>query len=180
MAIVNTYTCLGTVNGNGTSPTLQFTNIPQGYTDLLIIAQLQPTSSSAVLTTIINGSTSGVYSTNWFGSYSNGTTTNTSAGYTTNQTSLQYSGLGYPVGTAYPTVAEIWINGYTNTNFNKSIGYRVASDQLGTNVTTSWHWTGSGSFASTAAVTSITLSTSNASYYWTSSSVASLYGVANQ
>lgn len=180
MAIVNTYTCLGTVNGNGSSPILQFNSIPQTYTDLIIIGQLQPTSTSAVLTTIINGSTSPIYSTTWFGSSSNGTATSTSAGFTTSQTSLQYSGLGYSLGTAYPTIAEIWLNGYTNTTFYKSIGYRVGSDQLGTNVVNSWQWAGTGSFASTGAVTSITLSTSNASYYWTTSSIVSLYGVSNQ
>lgn len=145
-----------------------FSNIPQGYTDLIVKASVRNARTGAAeaeLRWTVNGSST---------SYSNrllqGNGTSISAG--SYATTLFYSG-EIDASTATANTfgsAEIYIPNYTSANY-KSISAETVSEN---NATSAYITLTAGLWSNTAAITSITFSYG---IDWVTNSTFTLYGV---
>lgn len=158
-----------TTVGSGGAAGIEFTSIPQTYTDLLIVASLRGSAAVAFQTNRlkVNGSTSNLSTRLVFG---------TGAG--ASSASVTYLHAGNTGGTSTTASVfsshNIYIPNYTGSN-NKS----VSSDAvLENNSTTDYVLAlGAGLWSQTAAITSVELYPESGSYVQYSS--ASLYGIKN-
>jgi hypothetical protein len=159
----NTYEAIFTETLASAQATVTFSSIPSTYTDLVLVAN---GNSSALVDTYLrfnSDSTSGLYSTTRL--YGNGSTA----------ASDRYSGsnnqiLAGDFNTSSNTVTIIQINNYSNTTTNKTalIRSNVASSIVFANV---------GLWRNTAAISTVTMSTSSGTF--SIGSTFSLYGIAS-
>jgi len=156
------------VTGNGTSPVIGITNIPQTFQDLLLVCNLFPSSTSARGGLQLNNDGSSIYS--WTYLNGNGSSASSSRGVDLSFIDF-YAGIG--MATTNPTTVLIHISNYTNTSTFKTAIIRTASDQNGSGITT----LSVGTYRSTSALNVISISTLNGSYLWNSGSTATLYGI---
>ena len=168
--MATTYEAIATVTVTGaTAASMDFTSIPQTYTDLLIKysgrvnAAVDPT-----LKIIFNSNTSNYSSKVLYGDGTtpgsfNGSTAYTYGGYVcnSNHTANTFSN------------GEIYIPNYTSSN-NKSVS---VDDVIETNATESYLFLAASLWSDSAAITSISLDPVNADLVQYSS--ATLYGIKN-
>jgi hypothetical protein len=158
-----TYVLIGETVASGSPATLTVSAIPGTYRQLEVYIIGQDTSSSSNMTMIMNGDAGANYGTQIL-QVSNGA--GATAGLT-GQSSIIVGPLG--VGNP-PTSAKIIVPYYANTTFEKN----VLMQCFGTNASPPGENINGGSWASTAAITSITLIAPTA---WATGSKMSVYGV---
>lgn len=161
---MSTYTPITSQTLTGSAASITFSNIPQFYSDLVIV--VSPTlTSTEDLQMRFNSDTSSNYS--YHVMWASGSATGTARA--SNQTVLRYSYVTDPA-TAGGTQSIININNYSNITTNKTIIIRtgLASDGLDLMV---------GQWRNTSAIESITLLLSGTGQYNTGSTF-NLYGIA--
>lgn len=155
-----------TVGASGV-PSIDFINIPQNYTDLLIKVSLRDNYASVSVN---------------FGWKLNGTTTglsgkNLNANGSTAAAGTNTDGLGFTVGTSGTantfSSSEIYLPNYSTTDRNKSYSVESAAES---NTTTVYSQILAGVWANNAAVNAISIYPTNATLF-TQHSSASLYGI---
>lgn len=161
-----------TVGAGGVS-TIDFTSIPQTYTDLILKVSLRDSRSGATVNNVdvlLNNSTSG-YSERLV--YGNGTTVGyaSNSGSTFNQ--YQYAVSGSATSNTFSNW-DIYIPNYTSSKY-KCIAYDGVTENNGT---TAFGFFNSGLWANTAAVNRITLNPDGA-YTFQQYSTVHLYGIKN-
>ena len=171
----NTFKKIQTVTvGSGGASTIEFTNIPQTYTDLKIVSSLRVTydGGNSWIDGIVtfNGSTSG-YSERFL--YGDGSTVGSA-----NQasTGLKWAAFAVDSGATASVFSnnELYIPNYTSSN-NKSVSSDSVTENNGTVAQQSLH---AGLWSNSAAITSVTLTPGFGSFVQYSS--ATLYGVYNE
>jgi hypothetical protein len=170
--MANTYEAIATVEvGSGGAATIEFTSIPATYTDLVLRASVRSSNATTQddMYLRFNGDTGSNYSDRAIYS-SNGTSA----------ASLSHSSIGFlftgsidgTTSTASTfTSTDFYIPNYTSANY-KSVSQDIANEN---NATAGWLGMFAGLWASTSAITSITLSNSPFAEY----STATLYGIKN-
>ena len=175
--MANTFRKIQTVTvGSGGSASIDFTSIPQTYTDLKIILSARDNRTSAVNDFARLAFNSDTTNGNYTGIllYSDGSTAN---GYTfTSAAAYRYGGeINGPSSTANCfSSSEIYIPNYRGSN-NKSYSSESVVEM---NSTTGLGTLVAGLWSNTAAITSISLTPANGTLFLEYSS-ATLYGVAN-
>lgn len=155
---IATYTVSGTTSNDFT-----FTSIPQTYTDLVIVSNLNNIGSAAVLRGKFNGDNASNYSSTALlgdgSSASSGRQSNVDAFY-----------LSYAAHINSTKGAGIYhFLNYTNTNTFKTVLSRSSNASMGVDAIVSlWR--------STAAITSIRILNDRAEY-WAAGSTITLYGI---
>lgn len=175
--MANTYTPIATVTvGSGGAANIEFTSIPQTYTDLLVKCSLRQSGYTGVtwdwLKFRFNGSSATVYSSRDL----EGNGSNTYSNTFTSQNGMVKLGLANSTTSTSNTFSsnELYIPNYTSSN-NKSVsGDGVHED----NATAAIAVLGAGLWSNTAAITSITLFPENGTA-WVQYSTATLYGIKN-
>jgi hypothetical protein len=164
--MANTYVAIATVTvGSGGASSIEFTSIPQTYTDLVIKTSNRATTSNNEFLLTFNGSSTSYSSKILYGTGSvagsfNGGSTSIDGSLTNDST--------YTAST-FANV-EIYIPNYTSSN-NKSVSTDGVQE---TNATYSLAQLAAGLWSNSAAITSITLTRNFAQY-----STATLYGIKN-
>jgi hypothetical protein len=154
--------------GSGGATTIDFNNIPQIYTDLVIKISARATAGGAFAGLVIapNGNTAN-YTLRWLGDAGGG-----AVSYT--QGAFGYSHLFYiPATSATASTfgnGEITIPNYTSAN-NKSISADGANEN---NATAIYQGMSAGLWSNTAPITSISLTTGGSFVQY---STATLYGI---
>jgi hypothetical protein len=169
--MATTFTKIASVSvGSGGSANIDFTSIPQTYTDLCVKVSSRDTYSAAFLDVFMQlaGVTSSVYT--YRRVIGNGTTASSSSGTDVNIPIAVHPGATATAGSF--ANYEIYIPNYTSA-FNKSVSVDTVGDQ---NATLSYNALYTGIMSNTSAVTSIKIlcQTSFAQY-----STATLYGIKN-
>jgi hypothetical protein len=165
--MANTYTLIQTVTvGSGGAASIDFSLIPQTYTDLVLVTSARSTSTGLGLIVKFNGS-----STNYTGRYIEGNGASASIG------TLSINQAGNSVSSAYTANVfannSLYIPNYTGSTF-KSSSSDAATEN---NATTSYLDFYANLWSDTPAITSIALTASVGNFAEYSS--ASLYGIKN-
>jgi hypothetical protein len=160
----NTYVALDKVTVTTATPSITFTGINQGYTDLVLIATPIFTTSANV-NLRINGDTGSNYSDTYL--YANGSTATSARD--SNSNILYWSGTSVGVTTANRDNGIAHFMNYSNTTTNKTVllRYNQAEQILSQGV---------GLYRSTSAITSISVIASAGNL--DTGSTFSLYGIA--
>jgi len=154
--------------GSGGASNIDFINIPQTYTDLVIKISARSTSGAAFAGLIItpNGNTAN-YTFRWLGDANGGAVSYTQAAF-------GYNHLFYIPGSAATASTfgngEITIPNYTSAN-NKSISADGANQN---NASAVYQGMSAGLWSNTAPITSISLTTGGSFVQY---STATLYGI---
>jgi len=157
----NTYVALDKVTVGTATATVTFNSIPQGYTDLVIVAQVLGNSSTNLKFRINNDTTS-----NYSGTYIFGTGSSAGSGRVSNQTSA----LAYGSGITNGSFILQFMN-YSNTTTNKTV---LCRGDDASNQTNAWV----DLYRSTSAITRIDLLGDAANF--SVGSTFSLYGIASE
>lgn len=173
-----TYVALASVTvGSGGAANIEFTNIPQTYTDLKLVLSARTTLNSSnydQLRLQFNGSTASNYSARLLYGLGTGSGASVSSG---TQSSIYY--IAYAVGaTATSNTfgnAEIYIPNYTSSNA-KSVSSDITTENNGTDALAGLN---AGLWSLTNAITSITLFSANSGSTFAQHSTATLYGIKN-
>jgi hypothetical protein len=165
--MANTFKKIQTVTvGSGGAASIDFTSIPQTYTDLKIVLSARGTTDSSILGEF-NGVTTG-YSTRFF--RGNGSTAASST-----SSDLRVGVLNPSSYTASVfSTSEIYIPNYTSST-QKSISVESANEN---NATTNYMFLAVGLSTATAAITSIKLKNDGGENF-VQYTTATLYGVSN-
>jgi hypothetical protein len=173
--MATTYKAIATVEvGSGGAANIEFTSIPQTYTDLaLLFSSKAARAGSPPFTTIamtFNASTTGYSSITIIG---DGSTASSNAGASSHINNMQTSAAGNTniFGSQY-----IYIPNYTSTTTNKSVSIDSVSE---INATLAYMNLTAGLLSNTAAITSIKLEEPNGPSDWTEHTTATLYGIKN-
>ena len=151
---------------NATTNSVTFTSIPQTYTDLVLVCSvLGATSSAWTVTGQYNSDTATNYSfTSLLG---NGTSASSSR--SSSASNFQVAGILGGLSTTNPITGIVQIMNYSNTTTYKT-GLTRDNDASGVVLQTHlWR--------NTAAITSIRLFMTTATYYFANNSVFTLYGI---
>lgn len=163
-----TYIPIATTTLTSTSTNVEFTNIPSGYTDLVLVGYLQNNNNADSNQSVylqFNGDTGTNYSKTWVSG-------NGSVAASTRQSS---TATAY-IGNTHPLTSSGWgsfiynIMNYSNTTTNKTAIGRVNN-------------TNSATFGSvmlwrnTAAITQINIKIENTANAWSIGSVFTIYGI---
>jgi hypothetical protein len=168
--MANTYEAIATVTvGSGGAATMEFTSIPQTYTDLVVkySGRLAANVDSTTKITF-NGNTANYSNIVLYG--------NGSAPFSfTNTPGYAYGGLVNNSANTANTFsnAEIYISNYTSSN-NKAISLDTVQE---TNGTEAYAMLSASLWSNSSAITSITLDPINADF--AQYSTATLYGIKN-
>lgn len=171
--MANTFKKIQTVTvGSGGAASIDFTSIPQTYTDLKIVLSARTNRANATdeANLTFNNNTSSSYS--WRMVYGDGTSVASPSGSST--TSI--AGIQIPGGNATANIfgnVEIYIPNYTSAN-NKSASIDAVPED---NATTSYMKLTAGLLANTTAITSVKISGSSGSLV--QYSTATLYGISD-
>lgn len=168
--MANTFIKIATVTvGSGGASSIEFTSIPQTYTDLLIVLSARSSAENEYYITF------------------NGNTANYSSIYVYGNGSAGFSGSS-PFGSTFAFLgstnkstttaqvfnnAEIYIGNYTSAN-HKALSSETAQEN---NATEAYSWFTAARWADTAAITSIQLDLQNAPSTFVEYSSATLYGI---
>ena len=156
--------------GSGGAASIEFTSIPQTYTDLLIKASTRSLNSAVYHFALItfNGNTSG-----YSGRRLEGGGTSASS-YTGSATSVAVNfGVGANATASVFGNAEVYIPNYTASS-NKSVSTDVVGEN---NATTAYQILNADLWSNSAAITSITITGDSGNFVQYSS--VSLYGISN-
>ena len=170
-----TYQAIATVTvGSGGAANIEFTSIPQTYTDLKILFSIRDaTANNGVVKITFNNSSTGYTARQLWGS---GSSVGSDTNYTGGGTYYGTEGSSAPSNATASTFSncELYIPNYTSSN-NKSI----SADSLNeNNATLAYPSLSAGLWSNSAAITSIKItqySGSNFAQY----STATLYGIKN-
>lgn len=165
-----TYQALATVTvGSGGASNIEFTSIPQTYTDLLLVHSVRSTVGGygTDVTITINGSTSDFTAKRVYG-YSNIIASDSAT-----------RSVGTTSGTTAPAntfaTSHVYFYNYASTTLRKLFGVEAATP---TNSTTDWVAIYNGGlWSNTSAITSISFRDVNAPFV--QYSTATLYGIKN-
>lgn len=167
----STYNKIQTVTvGSGGSSTIQFTNIPQTFTDLKILISGRGTSVDTDFFVTFNGNSAATY--NYVQMY--GYVTGNGADRGSNQTSLNVgvtSGASSSSANAF-SANEINILNYSLSTQNKAVGSLNVTENNGQVAYLNMK---QGHWANTSAITSLSLACSNGN--WAEYTSATLYGI---
>jgi hypothetical protein len=168
--MANTFTKIQTVTvGSGGAASIEFTSIPQTYTDLKIVLSARSSGENEYYITF------------------NSNTANYASKYMYGNGSSAFSGSN-PFGTSFAFVgsvnkstttasvfnnAEIYIPNYTSANY-KSFSAETAQEN---NATEAYNWLTAGLWSNTSAITSIQIDLQNAPSNFTEYSTFTLYGI---
>jgi hypothetical protein len=168
--MANTYTLIASSTvGSGGAATIDFTSIPQTYTDLLLSLSIRTNRAGAVGSYFylsFNGNTS-----NFSSRFLGGDGSSASSG-----TQAQLGGIEANAGATASTFAsnQIYIPNYTSSNFKSFSTEGVVEN----NATTGFDYLIAGLWSNTSAITSITITPENVGSY-VQYSTAYLYGISN-
>ena len=154
--------------GSGGATTIGFTNIPQTYTDLVVLCSLRTTRNTgdaASVSITFNGSTSSRSSRILYG--------NGSSAFSYTDTIIEGGFTGQNTGTTANTFGshQYYIPNYSGSN-NKSISIDSVHEN---NATNAYALMNAGLWSNTAPITSITLE--NVGFNFVQYSTATLYGI---
>jgi hypothetical protein len=155
---------------------IEFTSIPQTFTDLLLVANLKSgrndgSMEDTCLIRLNGSSTSGQYNSRLLygrGDITESFSNTTSAGFTYFQINANKSGNEGIFGSG-----QIYLPNYTSA-VSKSVSYEAVTEQ---NATISFQVLGAGLFTPTAAITSISFHPSSSPNTLMQYSSVSLYGI---
>jgi hypothetical protein len=172
--MANTFVKIASVTvGAGEAANIDFTSIPQTYTDLMVVHSMRGANSGTISTVDVtfNNSTSG---------YNNRSTFGTSTGVLSYvYTNLQYLWGGYYQGngTTANTFGngQIYIPNYANSTLAKTILIDQVSESNSTAENSAFATTNTGLWNNTSAITSVKLT--NEYGNWKQYSTATLYGI---
>lgn len=156
--------------GSGGASSIEFTNIPQTYTDLKLVMSLRTNYASGFDNAKIsfNGSTAGFTYRRLFGS---GSTASSDSG--SNNTNSIISNAATSTSSVFAN-GELYIPNYTSAN-NKSYSIDAVSEN---NATQAFNYLAAGLWSNTAAITSLTLTPQDGTLF-AQYTTATLYGVKN-
>lgn len=163
----NNYVLLDRIELNNTAASVTFDNIPQsGYTDLKVVVSARSTSTADWVGMSFNGTTTGYTQKHLQGTGSSAASFNTS--------DYQFAFINNQTGSTANVFAfgEAYIPNYRSSNF-KSYSIDTAGEA---NATTAYAEVNAQLWSNTAAITSITLTSTGGSL--ASGSTFSLYGLA--
>ena len=161
-----TYTPIARQTLSTTASDVTFSNIPQGYTDLVIVVANLTNSTTQTLYARVNGDTG----TNYSATILNGTgSTVNSYRLTTSANGLLMGGYGNGMSNTTPGTVIATILNYSNTTTNKTslTRYNLSSAEVESGV---------GLWRSTAAITSLTFRPTGGTF--NSGITFTLYGIA--
>lgn len=172
---------IATATGTGSSGTITFSSIPGTYQHLQIRFIAKTTQSVSAIYTprlTINGSSSNIYAEHAL--LGDGSTAQASPGNSPSTTYIQIQQGMAGSKTSSPNMANIMgvgvidIHDYASTTKNKTVRYfcGVEANFAGTE---NWVTLGSGLYATTTAITSLTINTGIGNF--TTSSTFALYGI---
>jgi len=173
-SFASSFDSIATLSGTGSSDSITFSSIPDGYTHLQIRGIATVNYASVDFGTLgirFNGDTGTNYSRHIMRGFYSGATAYSQGGNVVSST-YNEAGMAYlTVGSVYTGVSIIEILDYANTNKNKTVRGLSGS-----------YWTtsgavqlGSGVWRNTAAVTSVTIFGSNGNFG--TNSTFALYGI---
>jgi hypothetical protein len=167
MAAGNTYEAIATVTGSNSSPEVSFTSIPSTYTDLILVSNVNPSNSASAMGIYFNGSTA----TNYSVTFLKGDGSAAASSRLTSQVTYPVFGTATLLPTTPSNVITSFMNYSNTTTFKTAISRMNYSNvAVGTSV---------GLWRVTDAINQITISTLNGSYFWTTASTFTLYGIAS-
>lgn len=168
--MANTFTKITNVTvGSGGASTIDFSSIPQTYTDLCIVTSTRMSSSASELLIKFNSSTTS-YSTKYL--QANGTSV--SSGVYTTTGAIYLNEEEYATYTANTfNSTSVYIPNYKSSNYKSFSSDSVTEN----NATQSFFQFTSGLWSNTSAITNISLTHSSGSFAQYSS--ATLYGISN-
>ena len=172
MPAQTTYTHIATFNGTGTTNGVSFTNIPQIYTDLVVVAHGGNSTSGA--SSLIFVTFNGIYPNPLSHTQlvSNGSSASSSRITSTDK--IPWNGTGSTIATSTAPGAYVaHIMNYTNTTTFKTVLCRSAEDQNGSGETALTV----GVLRSTSAITAFNVSQVNGLNTPTTT-IVSVYGIA--
>lgn len=168
--MAGTYEAISTVTTTGTPATIDFTSIPQTYTDLVLVFINTGVAGIVGVRTRFNNDSSAIYDKR----YLYGQNSSASSAEQTNATYYN------AIASGLHEYAESWINifNYSNTNTFTTILSRLtgtgdAGSSWSTRDTRTWYDT--GRWRSTAAVTSINLSPESGNF--AVGTIVTLFGI---
>lgn len=154
---------------NGTTITVDFTSIPQTYTDIIIVGNLGCTKHSNRAPIRVNNDTNSNYSTHYL--RGNGTSTLSSKGSNIDS-GFMFDNIAIP--TSFDGNCTLIFNNYSDTNTYKTFLCRHGSTSRGTAVSVN-------TWRSTAAISSIQITAGSGgesgTNYWSIGSTFTLYGI---
>lgn len=163
-----------TVTGTGSAAALGFTNIPQTFQHLMLVAQAPNSgggSGGTAYFTIDNVNANATTIYNWIAYGGNGTSvTNTK---TANTASFNLTAANTFVTSTAPASVVVYMMDYTNTSIFKTFHCRLSLDKNGSGETTLLL----GTFRSTGAITRFNVSSSAVGSNWTTGAIFTLYGI---
>ena len=166
-----TYDPIASTTLSSTQATITMSNIPQTYTDLIVIPYLQATANDVGVGIYYNSdNASGNYSRTWLYGWS------TAVGSTRNSNTNTIGNFTSQTGAANNLFNCYHLNimGYASTNKNKTVTYQAGNMQ--TTASNTEVGFGSGLWRSTAAITSLTFVCGGGSTF-TSGSNITIYGI---
>jgi hypothetical protein len=163
----NTYVALDKITTTGSVSSVTFSSINQGYTDLVIVANIQQVTNGEDVAIQFNGDTTSLYSR----TYLCGDGSTAHSGRSSSATSIICDHHATPPTADSFSTNIIQVQNYSNTTTNKSVLARAGSlsSVAGTAAVV-------GLWRSTAAITSATIFCTNGSNIKTGSTF-SLYGI---
>jgi hypothetical protein len=160
-----TYVKIASQTLASTASSITFSNIPQGYTDLIIVTNFSMTANDVYAHYVqVNGDTGNNYSRTIL--YGTGTTAASTR--QSNNPSLYFGNWNTDIDTTDRSFITIFFNSYSNTTTYKTVmgRHNVASVEVGAGV---------GTWRNTAAITSINLAPNGSTYV--AGSTFTLYGI---
>jgi hypothetical protein len=133
MAAQSTYTPIATYTASGSVASYAFTNIPQTYTDLIIVANAR-TAYAGQTAWGISAWFNNISTTNWSGTALYGNGSSASSSRSTTSTPTYSIGINYPAANATTGIfgsTVIHVNNYSNTSTYKTVLVRNAWDLNG-------------------------------------------------
>lgn len=168
-----TMTLVQTVSvSSATVSSISFTGIPQGATDILILASLRQNAGDVTdqVNIRVNNVASGVYDyTQLYG-----TGTSRASVTRTNQNIWEIYGNGNNSSANTFGAFSLYIPNYANSSINKTANIEAVSENFGTEA---WQTILSGSIKQTTPITSVQLNTRDGTLYFAQGSTASLYTI---
>jgi len=167
--MATTYKAIATVEvGAGGAANIEFTSIPQTYTDLVVKVSGRSTTTTTGVDITFNGSSTSYTNRRLYGTGSTAASDSAGTAYISNTMIADSSYTANTFGNG-----EFYIPNYTNSN-NKSVSVDGASEN---NATTALMMLTAGLWSNSAAITSVKI-TPNAGNF-VQYSTATLYGISN-
>jgi len=160
----NTYVALQTQTLGTAAASVTFSSIPQGYTDLVLVASGTATAGNVNANLRFNGDSSALYSD----TYISGTGSAAQSARHSNITLMYLQGYGWWDQSQGNTIVHIM--NYSNTTTNKTVLSRANFSNNGVSATV-------GLWRSTAAITSVEFRADSSTF--TAGSTFTIYGIAN-